>query len=120
VKKCICWCLSIIPSFYFPLDNAQQYNTSIFFFALSRKPNDTFISYVLDLCFDPPSLGIFMSNSYTVKIVSKSHKQCAAVWNNRVYEFLSARQDNFINITSTGTNKVSQSISISAQKLPSM
>jgi len=61
-----------------------------------------------------------MSNWYTVKIISKSRKQSAAGWNNRVYEFLLARQDNFINIKSTGTNKVSQSISISAQKLPSM
>jgi hypothetical protein len=59
-----------------------------------------------------------MSTWYTVKIVSKSREQYAAAWNNRVYEFLMARQDNFIK--SKGTKKVSQSISISAQKLPSM
>jgi hypothetical protein len=55
-----------------------------------------------------------------VKIVSKSpHKQYAAAWDNKVYEFLKARQDDLINITSTDTKKVSPSISISAQKLQS-
>jgi len=55
-----------------------------------------------------------------VKIVSKFRNQSAAAWNNRVYEFLLARQVNFINIDSTATNEASQSISISAQKLSSM
>jgi hypothetical protein len=94
--------------------------STVFFTALSRKANDTLILYVINLCFDPSSLGIFTSNWYTVKTVSESRKQSAAARNNRVYELLLARQDNFINTESTATNKVSQSISISAQKLPSM
>jgi len=72
----------------------------------------------MDLSFGPLSLEIFTSNWYTVKIDSKSHKQSAAAWNNRVYECLLARRDNFVNIERTGTNKVSQSIPISARETP--